>query len=386
MHAVATPPPSRIRALLRLTERPDVASLAGGLPAPERLPTELVAAAIDRALALQGPSGPVALQYAPTDGVAPLRAHLQARFGVGDDELLVTTGSQQALDLFARTHLAGGGTVVVEDPTYLGALQAFRFAGADVVGIPGDADGLDVEALAERLAAGLRPRAVYVVGSFANPTGATLASARRRHLLELADGYGFLIVCDDPYVELRYDGVVPDSLGGPGRPVVTLGSASKVLAPGLRVGWASGPAESIGAMALAKQAADLHTSALDQLVVHGCLTDPGFADHLASTIDAYRARRDALADALRAELPDLEFDRPEGGMFLWARLAGVDADGLLDRALDHGVAFVPGSAFAVAAGTHQDRLRLGFATLDPVALAGAARRLAAAVRGSAEAG
>lgn len=373
---------SAIRELLLLTERPDMRSLAGGLPGGDRLPVDLLRDAAAGALTRRGPTGPVALQYAPTEGVAVLREHLAAVTGHPPEEVLVTTGSQQALDLLARVLCDPGDVVVVEEPGYLGALQAFRFAGAALRGVPGDADGLDTDRLAEVLACGLRPKAVVVTPDFANPTGATLAAGRRTALVMLAERYGFLVVEDDPYGRLRFAGTSHPPIGAPGRPVVRLGTASKVLAPGLRVGWLTGPPAIVAALARAKQAADLHTSALDQLVVLGALTDPRFPAHLAGTVAAYRARARRLVDALRCRFGDgIELVEPEGGMFVWARFPGIDTAAALPGALDAGVAYVPGPAFAVEPVAHGERARLSFATLAPTALDEACDRLAGAFRG-----
>jgi len=371
---------SRIRELLKLTERPDMLSLAGGLPAADRFPSEIITDAFERAMLHRGPTGPQALQYAPTEGVGMLRERLAAEADCSVDSTLITTGSQQGLDLLARVLCDPGDVVITEDPSYLGALQAFRFAGARVVGVPGDSDGLDTEALATLLAGGARPKFVYVCSNFGNPTGATLSSARRRHVLDLAERYGFLVVEDDPYGALRFAGQAPQSMFAPGRPVVRLRSASKVLAPGLRVGWMTGPATIVTAAGLAKQATDLHTSSLNQLIVMEAFADPRFADHVTSNAAVYAERAGALSAALRRSFGDrVEFTEPQGGMFIWARLLSIDTSALLESALDGGVAFVPGSAFAVEdESDHTDRLRLSFATLTPTLLQAAAERLARA--------
>ena len=233
---------SAIRDLLTLTARPEVISLAGGLPAADLLPRERIAAAAARAL-----TEPAAVQYAETAGIAPLRetvaAHESARCGppVRPADVVVTSGSQQALDLLARALLDPGDPVVVEDPAYVGALQVFQAAGADLTGVPLDADGMRVDVLAERLAAGLRPRLVHTVSSFHNPRGVTLAPDRRRALAALADRYGFLVVEDDPYGLLAFDGAPARPVAAYGDRVLRLGSASKIVAPALRVGWLTGP-------------------------------------------------------------------------------------------------------------------------------------------------
>jgi 2-aminoadipate transaminase len=380
---------SAIRDLLALTEQPGIISLAGGKPAPDTFPVDELRRVADVVLARDGAA---ALQYSATEGYRPLREWVAGARGTDVERVTVTTGSQQGLDLVART-LAGPGDVIVSaDPGYVGALQAFRLAGAALVGVATDGDGLRVDDLAARLAAGLRPALVYLVADLSNPTGATLTAERRDALVALAERYGFWVVEDDPYGALRWAGEVPPPLAGRSDHVVTLGTVSKVLCPGLRVGYVLAPPVVSQAVVRIKQAADLHTATFSQRLVHELVTTPGFlADHLAGLPGQYRARAAALTGALRAELGDrLAFAEPEGGMFVWARVTGppVDTTALLDRALAAGVAFVPGRAFAVedTAGpapggrAHADHLRLSFATAAPEELREAARRLATAFR------
>ena len=381
---------SVIRDLLDWTRRPDMLSLAGGLPAAELLPVERVGRAVERVLAERGPA---ALQYGPTDGEAALRALVAPMPGRADD-VVITTGSQQSLDLLARVLLDPGDVVAVESPSYLGALSAFRAAGARLLPVPGDDGGLDTDRLEAALAAGARPKAVYVVPEFANPTGATLTSARRRHLAALAERHRFVVIEDDPYGALRFSGppLAPLAPLADLTPMaVRLGTASKILAPGLRVGWALLPEWLRGPLVRAKQAVDLHTSTLDQLIVAEMLADAVFlADHLERLRSVYGRRARALGAALaRVGGGRFVVDPPTGGMFLWAGLAptlDLTADALLPVALDAGVAFVPGSAFLVGgptrAGEPSDgarRLRLCFATLDEDRSAEAVGRLVGAV-------
>lgn len=372
---------SRIRELLRVTEQPGMLSMAGGLPAPATFPTALLRAAYERAVTLDGPTGPIAWQYGPTEGAAPLREQVAVEHGMPVEQVLVTTGSQQSLDLLARVLCDPGDVIVAEHPTYLGALQAFQLAGARIVGMPGDAGGLDVDALARALAGGLRPKAVYVVVNFANPTGTTLSAARRAQLVSLAERYGFVVLEDDPYGALRFRGEPLASMGGRGAPVVRLGTASKVMAPGLRVGWLSGPVPIVAAATRAKQAADLHTSSLTQLVVAEARADAAaFSAHLGRAREHYAAQAAALDAALARHLPDVERPVAEGGMFVWVDL-GVPTEPLLPRAVEHGVAFVPGSAFAAPGAdpsTVETMARLSFATLTPDQLDQATARLATA--------
>ncbi len=371
---------SAIRDLLEITERPGIVSLAGGLPNPTTFPTEALARATAAALA-EDPLG--ALQYGPTEGYRPLRRWVADRHGLGlgadgEDQVLVTSGSQQALELLTRALVDPGGVVALADPAYVGALQAFRAAGTELAAIPTDADGLRVDVLADRLARGLRPALVYVVANFDNPSGSTLSAPRRIELAALADRYGFWIVDDDPYGDLRWRGRAPVALRDLTDRTITLGSTSKVLAPGLRVGWAVAPPAVVRAMTVLKQSADLHTSSLTQQVVHRTLAEPGFlGDHLALLRTTYQSQAQHLVGALRSALDDrLTVVEPDGGMFLWAELRDPTADTatLLGPAIERGVAFVPGAAFGVES-LHPTRMRLSYATADATGLDRAVDRL-----------
>ncbi len=377
---------SPVRDILSLTERPEVISFAGGLPAPQLFPAEMLAEAF---AAVTGPARVArALQYSPTEGVPELRAALAARsrergVNVEEEDVLVTTGSQQALALVAAVMLEPGDAVLVEDPSYLAALQAFRFAGARPVPVPCDGDGLDPEALGGLIAAH-RPKFLYCIPNFQNPTGRTIGDARRARLAEIAAEHDLWIVEDDPYGELRYSGVASRSIAShepaAGR-TVAVSSLSKVLAPGLRIGWLSAPPALRRALVIAKQAADLHTSTVDQLAAAHCLAQADLAVHIDRLRDAYRARRDAMLAGLPAALgPKAAFNRPDGGMFLWVRLGdGPDATALLRTALEHDVAFVPGAPFY--AGTPDPcTLRLSFTTHSPDEIALGLGRLAAALQ------
>jgi 2-aminoadipate transaminase len=369
---------SAIRDLLHLTERPEIISLAGGLPSADAFPVQAIADATARILDVDPTA---ALQYTTTEGLPALRSWVaeQRPTPTDADQVLVTHGSQQALDLLVRATIRSGDTIALADPGYVGALQVFRLADAHLAGIPADGDGLCVDALAERLAAGLRPTLVYVVAEFDNPSGVTLSTERRHALVDLAERYGFLIVDDDPYGPLRWQGEAPPPLSTLSDRIVTLGTTSKILTPGLRVGWAVAPPDLAPELVVLKQAADLHTSSLSQQVAASLLTRPGF---LHPHLDALRGRYQAQAGALQAALSGLplRFYAPNGGMFLWAELTnGARARDLLPRALEQGVAFVPGEAFSVQ-NPHETGLRLSFATADPEDLREAATRLARALQ------
>ncbi|MEW2610433.1 PLP-dependent aminotransferase family protein [Streptomyces sp. NPDC047880] len=371
---------SPVRDILAVTARPEVINFAGGLPAPELFDAKGIAAAYDAVLA-EAPAR--ALQYSTTEGEPALRDALAARttaraLPTGPDDLLVTTGSQQALSLLATALLEPGDTVLVENPCYLAALQAFGFAGARIVAVPGDEHGIDPGAL-EELVVRERPKLLYTVPTFQNPTGRTLPAARRAAVAAVAARRGLWIVEDDPYGELRYDGErVPWIAAHPGAEdrTVLLGSFSKVMAPGLRLGWLRAPGELRRACAVAKQAADLHTPTVNQLAAARYLADNDLDAHVARVAGVYRERRDAMLSGLAGALPaGSVWNRPEGGMFLWARLPEpYDTTALLPRVVRQNVAYVPGAPFY--AGT-PDRatLRLCFVTQTPQEIGEGLRRL-----------
>lgn len=367
---------SVIRDLLRLVEQPGVLSLAGGLPAASSFPAERLRLAAERALAAGGRYGVASLQYGPTEGDEELRTLAAARLGASAGEVLVTTGSQQGLDLVARALLDPGDVVVVESPSYVGGLQALRACEPRFVEVRIDGGGLRTDDLETALAGGLRPKLLYTIPNFQNPSGATLALERRRHLAALADRFGFVVLEDDPYGSLRFRGQPLADVRSWSDRVVTLGTASKLLAPGLRVAWLAAPAWLMGPLVRLKQAADLHTSTLAQRIVADVLADDGFLSaHVAQVSDTYRERCDVLAAAVSGVV---DVTLPDGGMFLWGRIwgGGIDAAGELARAVAAGVAYVPGAAFSIRP-SWDDAVRLSFATLEPDDLREAARRLAA---------
>lgn len=369
---------SAIRDLLTLTARPDVLSLAGGLPAADLLPRERIAEAAAAAL-----GDPASVQYGETAGLARLRdvvaAHESGRCGrpVEASRVVVTTGSQQALDLLARVLLDPGDAVVVEDPVYVGALQVFQAAGVALHAVPLDDDGMRVDVLAERLSAGLRPRLVHTVSTFHNPRGVTLSDPRRRELAALADRFGFLVVEDDPYGLLAFDGTPPTPVAAYGDRIVRLGSASKILAPALRVGWLTGPPEVCGAVERLKQCTDLCTSALTQAIAADLLADiPWLSAHLDHVRAVTADRAVAFTGAVAELLPQVTCSTPTGGMFCWLDFPdGTDTAALLPRALEQGVGFVPGSAFAVDRPLPSSA-RCCYASLGTEQLREAVRRLA----------
>jgi 2-aminoadipate transaminase len=372
---------SLVRELLALTERQGVISFAGGLPAPELFDVDGLREAFDRVLG--GAEARRALQYATTEGHAILRALLAARLtGRGlpteADDLLVTTGSQQGLTLVATALLDPGAVVLVEEPTYLAALQCFGLAGARLVTVPGDDDGIDPAAL-EEIARREQPSLLYVVSNFANPTGRTLTAPRRAAVAAVAEALGFWVMEDDPYGELRYRGAALTPLAA--RPEIAdrglyLGSFSKIGAPGLRLGWLRTPGSIRGPLSVVKQAGDLHTSAIDQAAVASYLATADLDGHIASLRTAYSLRRDAMLEALARSMPvGTTWSQPDGGMFVWARLPGdVDTADILPRALAADVAFVPGAAF-FAGSPDRATMRLSFTTHTPFEIAEGIERL-----------
>ncbi|MEU6070482.1 PLP-dependent aminotransferase family protein [Streptomyces sp. NPDC047082] len=370
---------SPVRDILAVTARPEVINFAGGLPAPELFDREGIAAAFHQVLA-QVPER--ALQYSTTEGEPTLRAGLAARISAqglptAADDLLITTGSQQALSLLSTALLDPGDTVLVESPCYLAALQVFGLAGARVVAVPGDDDGVDPAAL-EELIRSERPKLLYLVPTFQNPTGRTMSTGRRVAVASAAARHGLWIVEDDPYGELRYEGArVPWIATHPGAEdrTVLLGSFSKVMAPGLRLGWLRAPADLLRACAVAKQAADLHTPTLNQLAAARYLDV--LDDHVAKVRAVYGERRNAMLAGLPEALPEgSAWNRPEGGMFLWARLPDpYDTTALLPQVVKQDVAYVPGAPFYAAAPDHST-LRLCFVTQTPEEIGEGLRRLA----------
>ena len=361
--------PSAIREILKATERPEVISFAGGLPAPELFPVADVGRAVQAVMAEEAAE---ALQYGVTEGHGPLRewvcAHLRGTVGLSAtaDQVLITSGAQQALDLLAKVLLDPGDVVLVENPAYLGAIQAFRAYEARVVGLPSDAEGIRPDALENFLRTSpVRPKFLYLVANFQNPTGTSTSLERRRAISALAAKFGLPVVDDDPYGRLRYSGCDLPAMGASPEAdgYLYLGTSSKIMAPGLRVAWmVVSDARLYARLVTAKQSADLHTSSFTQRVVWRYVRQTDRLDaQLARLRRAYGARRDAMLAALERHLPPgCSWTRPEGGLFLWARLPeGIDTVELLAAATRQKVAFVPGSPFWVGTNVRHT-LRLNF--------------------------
>lgn len=370
---------SAIRELLKLTERPELISFAGGLPAPDVFPVEEFSEACQRVLKDYGAQ---ALQYSATEGYRPLRemiARHTARYGieVTADNILITSGSQQALDLLGKVLINPGDRILVESPTYLGALQAWNVYGAEYIPVPSDDDGMVTDALEEALRAG--PKFIYVLPNFQNPTGVTLSLERRHQLVELADRYGVPIVEDDPYGQLRYEGehltpvVVLDGQfrygendGCYGGNVIYLSTFSKTLAPGIRLAWVVAPPEVISKLVHAKQGADLHSPTFNQMVGYE-VARGGFLDrHIQVIRKVYGERRNVMLAAMdRYFPPEVDWTHPAGGLFLWGRLPEyLNSLDVLEEAIKQSVAFVPGAPFFPCGGG-QNTMRINFSNATP---------------------
>ncbi len=358
---------SAIREILKVTERPEVISFAGGLPSPETFPVQHLRECTERVFSTMAHSS---LQYGPTEGYTPLREWIAARhstsaYTVDPERVLITTGSQQALDLLGKTLIDVGSRVLVETPTYLGALQAFSLCEPQFVSAPSDDEGPVPELLTSALLEGAR--FFYVLPNFQNPSGRRIPLPRRHALLHAAEQAGLLLIEDDPYGALAYRGdVLPSLFSMHPEAVVYLGSFSKILAPGLRVGYVIAPPALLRKLVQAKQAADLHTPSFTQRIVHEAVKD-GFLDqHIPKIRSLYAERCQAMLEALDAHFPsNAHWNRPEGGMFIWVRLPEhIDAFELLDAAVKANVAFVPGAPF-FANDPQLNTLRLSFVTVPP---------------------
>ena len=380
---------STIREILKVTEQPDVISFAGGLPAPELFPVAGILTATERVLGESGAAS--SLQYSPTEGFAPLREAFAAEsrnrgIDCRADEILVTTGSQQPLDLAGKIFLDAGDCVLTENPTYLAAIQAFQMYEVRFAAVPTDDEGLIPEAL-PALIERERPKFLYTIPNFQNPTGVTLTAERRRTLYSIAARHGLIILEDDPYGRLRYAGTtIPPvkSLDTQGI-VIYLSTVSKTIAPGLRVGWAVAAPEILRKLTIAKQAADLHTSSFDQRIVHRYLADFDSETHIERIRRSYGERYSIMDAALRETMPPgFTWTHPEGGMFLWVTCPeGMDTNELMREALARKVLFVPGRDFFPDASGGRF-MRLNFSNASPEQIREGIGRLAEVCRAAVE--
>ncbi len=371
--------PSAVREILKVAEQPDVLSFAGGLPAPELFPVGAIAEAHARVLAHDGPA---ALQYSTSEGFGPLREWVASDFrrrgvNASADSILITNGSQQGIDLAARVLLDPGAVVVTENPSYLAALQVFSAAQARVVPVESDHEGLRLDALA-RVLATENVRLVYVVPNFANPTGGTLSLARRQGLMALTQSYQVPVLEDDPYGALRFSlsPVPPLAAFDDAGLVLSMGTFSKTLAPGLRVGWVLAPPAVRRHLVVAKQACDLHTGTLTQRATADLLAHFDYEAHLSRLCQVYSQRCETMNDALGAFLPaGSTFTKPHGGLFFWVELPGdYDTTALLPRAVAQKLAYVPGAPFFATA-PRANTLRLNFSNRSPELIREGMKRL-----------
>jgi 2-aminoadipate transaminase len=360
---------SAIREILKVTERPDIISFAGGLPAPSGFPVDVVKAAYEKVLSSNGQS---ALQYGPTEGFSPLRAWVADDLNahgahVTPDQILIVSGSQQALDLLGKVLIDKDSKVMVETPSYLGALQSFSLYQPRYESVATDEGGLISESLDETNTRGAR--FLYALPNFQNPTGRTLNRQRREALVQAAARYKFPLIEDDPYGELRYAGEAQPGLlglgGECGANVIRMGSFSKVLAPGLRLGYIAATRKLIDKLVQAKQATDLHTSTLTQMAVYEVVKDGFLNQHLPTVRALYREQCGYMLDAMEKEFPaGVTWNRPEGGMFIWVTLPEhMDSAKLLKAAIEEHVAFVPGEPFYANSPSPRNTFRLSFVTV-----------------------
>ena len=377
---------SEIRELLKLVEAGDVISLAGGLPAPETFPVDIIK---EIAVEVLTKHADKALQYGTTKGFTPLRLALadwmEKRYGIPTSkvEIMMVAGSQQALDLIGRTFINKGDIVVVEGPTYLAALNAFKYYEPEFISIPMDDDGMIIDILEEKLkklaAEGKKVKFVYTVSTFQNPAGVTMSLERRKRLVELAREYDFLIVEDSPYAELRYSGEpIPPikHFDDEGR-VLYLGTFSKILAPGFRLGWIAAHPHFIRKIEIAKQAVDLCANTLAQVIAWKYVENGYLDEHIPKIIEFYKPRRDAMLEALEEFMPEgVRWTKPDGGMFIWVTLPeGIDTKLMAEKAIRKGVAYVPGEAFFA----HRDvknTMRLNFTYVPEEVIREGVKRLA----------
>ncbi|WP_425448725.1 PLP-dependent aminotransferase family protein [Dethiothermospora halolimnae] len=376
---------SEIRELLKLTQRPEVISFAGGLPAPELFPVEAVKDISTEVLDEQGTK---ALQYGPTEGYEPLRekiANRMNKFGVDVEakNILVTSGSQQGLDFTGKIFLNKDDVVICESPSYLGALNAFKAYQPKFVEIPTDNDGMRMDELEKVLENTDNVKVIYVIPDFQNPSGRTWSIERRKKLVELANKYNLPIVEDNPYGELRFEGEMPPAIkhfDTEGR-VIFLGTFSKTFCPGLRLGWTCADGDVLNKYILVKQGADLQASTISQMQVDKFLEKYDLDEHIEKIKEVYKKRRDLMLKTMKEEFPEcVEFTHPEGGLFTWAILPEhINTRDLAKKALEKNVAFVPGGSFFPNGG-NENTMRLNYSNMDEERIVIGVKRLAESIK------
>ncbi len=378
---------SEIREILKVTERPEVISFAGGLPAPELFPVEAIKE-VNR-LVLEE-AGTKALQYTTTEGFPPLRAwiaeRMNKRLGTSfdPDHILITHGSQQALDLSGKVFLDEGDVVLCESPTYLAAISAFRAYGCEFIEVPTDNQGMNIEALENIVTTNDKVKAVYVIPDFQNPTGRTWSLERRKQLAAASMKYGFVVIEDNPYGELRFEGeFLPavkafDTEGN----ILCTGTFSKIFCPGYRIGWIAGDKELIRKYVLAKQGTDLQCNTIAQMEIAKYLELYNIDEHIDRIRETYRIRRDLAVRTMEQYFPEgITFTRPEGGLFAWVELpAHINARDVLEKSLEQNIAFVPGGSFFPNGG-RENTFRINFSNMPEVRIEEGLQRLGKVLEG-----
>ncbi|HTG17612.1 MAG TPA: PLP-dependent aminotransferase family protein [Blastocatellia bacterium] len=374
---------SAVREILKVTERPEIISFAGGLPAPELFPVREIARAHAQVF---DEDGPAALQYSTTEGWRPLREWIAARMrkrgiAADADRVLITTGSQQGIDLAGKVFLEPGDRIVVENPCYVAALQAFSAYEATPIPVDSDDDGMRMDQIEKALTRD--PKLIYIVSEFSNPKGITLSAERRSRLIDLSLRYGVPILEDNPYGELRYAGVAPEPLAALDRNglVIHIGTFSKTLSPGMRIGWLLASEEIFKEVVTAKQAADLHTSTVEQRAAARMLQEFDYDGHVAHLCLVYGERCKTMRDAIERHFPsETRWTKPDGGLFLWVELPEtVNADEVYAESLREQVAFVPGASF-FAGEQRTNFMRLNFSNQTPERIEEGIKRIAGVLK------
>ena len=376
---------SEIRELLKLTQKPEIISFAGGLPAPELFPVEELEKVSSKVLEEQGTT---AIQYGPTEGYEPIRVEITKRMEkVGieckPEDILVTSGSQQGLDFSGKIFLNPGDIVLCESPSYLGAINAFKAYEPEFIGVPTDENGMIMEELEDILKNNDRVRFIYVIPDFQNPSGRTWSIERRKRLIELANEYNVAIIEDNPYGELRFEGEYYPAIkhyDTEGR-VIFLGTFSKIFCPGLRLGWVCAEEEVLNKFVLAKQGSDLQSSTISQMQVAKFLEEYDIEAHIENLKKVYKKRRDLMINTMKEEFPEeIKFTNPEGGLFTWVVLPEyMNARDLAVKAIEKNVAFVPGGSFFPNGG-NENTLRLNYSSMDDEKIVIGIKRLAEAIK------
>lgn len=373
---------SDIREMLKLTQKPEVISFAGGLPAPELFPVEEMKLVLAKVM---DEYGTVALQYGPTEGFEPLREKIldrMAKLKVDDltiDNILITSGSQQGLDFMAKAFINPGDVILCESPTYLGAINAFRAYEPRFIEVETDDDGMILEDLEEKLRENDNVKFIYVIPDFQNPSGRTMSIERRKGLVDIANKYNVAVVEDNPYGELRFEGEIYPAIkhyDTEGR-VIFLGTFSKIFSPGLRVGWIAADKEVLHKFVLIKQGADLQSSTLDQIAVYKFLEDYDIEAHIEKIKKVYKRRKDLMLNTIREEFPEgIKVTDPDGGLFTWLVLPShINARELSIKALEKNVAYVPGGSFFPNGG-NENTLRVNYSNMEEERIVEGVRRLA----------